>query len=529
MTCDLNIDDISRPIELESDDTLAIGPTGEVGVLHIPGPVSSVEIWFDVSFDWLRGCIVRAYGIVGSVRLELAKVDLKTLAPETVDGRGKGLCLTVQGRPASAYEVTVERAAGSPETAGRFFARAWMGMDQAPAVAMGTSRATTGARYGVTSEPMSTGTDEGDWSLAYLFQAGGRTRIEIDRIVVTYFAAATTGSWSIRGARLSAEATEPDGTVEENIEALDGSGATSNAYLVHAATSAPTPVTPDVFCAVLPATAQGTFEWTAEASGGPIVLRPGRSEGFEIRATVGVDELDEDARVTVAFFWREIEDPPVDLAHYGFVHEWRADEGVTEASAQISAWTDRLSGAVLVGATNKPDLGSDDDGPYIDFEKASSERLDADLLVDGAGDYTIVAAVLTDETSGAIAQFYGTTAAVELYYATGPYWVHNIADNSSATAAATVAALRFIWEVVIIRRVGNLIKTRARGVNGTNETVALGAVTLEDLRIGARKTASTSADYVDFRLRHLAIAKRALTDDECVAVEGLMATYWNIR
>lgn len=532
MTCDLNIDDSAQPIEIENDDTLAIGPSEEVGILHVPGPVSAAEVWFDVPFDWLRGCVVRAYGIVGSVRLKLGEVDLKGLAPETVAGRGKGLCLTVQGRPASAYEVTVQRVAGSPTTAGHFFARAWMGMDQAPAVATGTSRASSGTRYGVTSTPRLVSSF--DRSLAYLFQAGGRRRVEIDRIAVSYSGPATSGAWSVHGARLSAEALTPDSLTAQDIEPLDGSGITSHAYLRDGAGVDPTPVTPDVFCFVL-GTGSGNFEWTAEASGGPIVLRPGRVEGFEVRAEVA-SALDEDASVSVAFYWREIEDPPVDLAHYGFVHEWRSDEGLDPTTGEVTSWTDRLSGAVLGATSNKPDIAADDDGPFINFTASSLERLDwasAGWAIGAgtAGAYTIVAALKTNHSRYFFDAFGSGSDRLVLSRLASTSWTQALQDASDSEQAVA-ADSSTEWTTVILRYDAGVMKARARGVNGTNVTptpALLAAITLTGARLGGLHTGSSSSDYIDMRLRHLAIAKRALTDDECVAVEGLMATYWNIR
>lgn len=283
--------------QFESDAEQSIGTSASV-VIAATGTFSAGDLWFDVPSAWVATTTLYVFGVVGTAKVALAEVDLASIPTTVASGRAKGIAVSLRGRPCEAFEVRAKFSDG-PAAGGIFFLQAWLDVGVAPSTALGHRAANVTRAFGA-GTPIVTCNAEDDTSIAYLWRDTTPLRLELHRVVVSYFGNSSVGSIRIFGSPITAEASPPGGTKLDGFEALDGSGNLSLIALTHGANS-PTRGN-GVMSWTVPGTAQGILEWSARTSGGPITIQP--DSGFELWAET-TEELDPSMNFTVSFFWTE--------------------------------------------------------------------------------------------------------------------------------------------------------------------------------------------------------------------------------
>ncbi len=327
------------------------------------GSYSCADVWVSRPTGNGEKYDIRLFGRVGDARVLLARVDPSELS-YTVDGTREGtIAFSIRGRPVTALEL--ECAPSNDVTNIQFFVQAWhadvesnaavgpdptVSVTQGPAgsaslrwpvyLSDGTSaqgvvnkpvfvRLSDGtAAAGTTASPVavrttrdgaktfgvvgsavasgSAGVPNGTASLGYLWKASGTGRVEILRIIVSYLAnGSTAGSLSLRGAHITAEpgsGTATQGTIV-SFDRADTSSSSPVPVFKSGHTGAPTRQA-DLFLATFGGNQSGTFIWSAEEYGKPIVLRASQAEGFEVRAVTA--SVTTAMSLAVTFHWIEI-------------------------------------------------------------------------------------------------------------------------------------------------------------------------------------------------------------------------------
>lgn len=334
-------------------------------VVSAIGSYSCADVWVSRPAGTSTRHMLNLFGRVGDARVLLASIDPSELTYTTDDAREGAIALSVRGRPCSALEVEVDP--GDAVSGVQVFLQAWhadippeaiTGPERAVTVEQGQA-ATDGGRWpvylstgsvaqgavntplfvrlsdgtaalGSTANPIrsdrartayptfSVGSDRvltvstaiaagNAVSLGTLWHPSANTkRVELRRVVVSYFGANTAGVIRLRGARLTG-VTAPSGGIgitplAHDISDLPSSPAVT--FMVNAS-SVPGRSLTDFFMAMIK-TSEGTFEWSAGEDGKPIVLRASQSEGFEVRAHVETQLVTNPMTFGVYVQWIEI-------------------------------------------------------------------------------------------------------------------------------------------------------------------------------------------------------------------------------
>lgn len=519
------------PMEFESDEDITVGETESPVLLLAPGH-SSFDVWFDLPGAWSALCTLRAYAVVGSIRTLVATVRLGSLDVDNASERATGVAMTVRGRPAESFEITAQVDDGEALEGGRFFALAWSSTHAGRTVLQGPGTQGCGSRYAAATDAIASETS-GTQTIAYLSHRAGLQRVEIDRIVVSYAGAGGGGALALRGATLSGEDASPGGSPISATPGLDPPEPRSASVLVEAPTNPPT-AERDRFCIPLVGSSSGIFEWNARTGGGPIVLRSDVYGGFAVRTEIEV-ELDDPMMFAVTIYWREIAEAERGLAHYGFLYEWRADRGLVLSGSDVTSWTDQISDAVLTGGPAaglaKPTLTSDGGAPCLSFTVSGANAMASVGEFWGpTSDYTIVMVLRTETSSwdGFPLAFvdndnhFRTLLRKAYTYS----WLHYRQENTGGGyLEAGVYEPGSDWKIAVLRR-------RASGIDVSVEDAvddasgASAASTHLRMQVGYFTSIPSYQRYCNMDVRHIAIARRYLEDDECAAVAALLQRMW---
>lgn len=300
--------DLGRPRIFESDP---ITPTAtETTILVASGGYSACDVSFFLPASWKPpvGVTLRLYQIVGQARILLRSVAIGEVPlTDSPTATTSGVAFQVRGRPSTMFELTLVQTGGSGVSGGRFYMSVWNDVAGPTSGDALGSLNVRGVRdelaYSAATGVVQSTTPAGSTgALASLFKlnSGLQRRIEIQRIVVSYFGGNTTATQfiSLRGARISTNPTgngagashEPS---DPNSTGLFRSGGTATG-------------TADMLSLVVKGDDRNYFEWRANDWGKPIVLRAGSTEGFEVRWVVGGVALSTAMSLSCSFHWVEI-------------------------------------------------------------------------------------------------------------------------------------------------------------------------------------------------------------------------------
>jgi hypothetical protein len=120
--------DSTLPVVVESGP-IAFAGTTEVVVATGSGSFSCCDVWLNVPATWLPSVTVRLYARLGVARVLLSQVSL-SMAPLTSEGGAgasaySGIAVSVRGRPASAFELSVQASELPLTTGGQFWLQLW--------------------------------------------------------------------------------------------------------------------------------------------------------------------------------------------------------------------------------------------------------------------------------------------------------------------------------------------------------------------------------------------------------------------
>lgn len=296
----------SGTVDMREDDPARI-------VVSAIGSYSCCDVWLSRPLETSASYRLRMFGRVGDARVLLAELPADELTYTTDDSREGAIAFSIRGRPSSAFEV--ELAPDSGDVSGiQVFLQAWhadIPIQTTPNPQRGqVGRAAYPTFSAASDRPITAPTSltaGGTVSLATLWHPSGNTkRIELRRVVVTYFGVDAGGSIRLRGARLTG-GTAPSGEppVDPVAHDLSDEPASPAAEFLVNPTSVSGRSSTDFFMAMLKPS-QGRFEWSAAEDGKPIVLRASRDEGFEVRAHIEVQIVTSGMTFGVYFQWIEI-------------------------------------------------------------------------------------------------------------------------------------------------------------------------------------------------------------------------------
>lgn len=213
---------------------------------------------------------------------------------------------------------------------------------------------------------------------------------------------------------------------------------------------------------------------------------------------------------------------------------WDSHADYVDVDVGARDWTDRIGGeiATQTTGTKQPAPGSDAEGPFLSFARASQQSLvlpAAAVSILASGSFTIVVkgSVPTFDGSIAIYNSYagvGSTTAAEFisFAARG--------DRRMASVNKTVATSFQISLGALNSLTAGVTFTSAQRWNGSTGSLVLdGALatwtnartvnpTVDTGRIGAVVSSGAEADHYNGKIRHIVLFDRVLSDPEAVRV-----------
>ncbi|NUP07719.1 MAG: hypothetical protein HOW73_16855 [Polyangiaceae bacterium] len=317
---------------LRSDNEIA-SPTPAVfesGLSSIPantptlvvsaiGTLSCCDLWISQPERADQQMRLSIFGRMGEARVLLASADSSTFQWTSDGAREHALAISVRGRPVTAFEVECLVTKGENVADVNFALVAWHGdsphdvtYGPAPTTAQGAAAPSNGrwpvylsdgaqpqgtitnalwvrraepASFSAASDRiLSSGISVGTVSLGALWHPRtSARRVEIRRIVISYWGTAAAGSLRIRGTRLTGTSGPTAGT---DLLPLPHDRADSTTMVLKIQGDVTNRSATDFFTLVLKPDEKGTFEWDAGRDGKPIVLRAGQDEGFEVCCVV---------------------------------------------------------------------------------------------------------------------------------------------------------------------------------------------------------------------------------------------------
>lgn len=327
-------------------DPLSLGPTQEVQAVSVAGRFSSAQVYFVGPDAWIQPAIVvRLYGRSGGGRLLLSEVPLSSAIRTRENGTTTALAIVVQGIHVEGFEVVVAQGEGDAVSEGRVYLIASTRAEGAdirpglpaalqPLFAQGSAAAQSGrwpvflsdgsaevgsatnalhvrksdrrAAY-FTSAIVGSGTSVTSTPKSVLYVWNGRSgkRAEIRRVTVAYRQGGGSSYLTVRGTRITAQASPAGGTTISPLPLDPSDGA--SALTSVAAASTPSQVAADLILFAVPVSSTGTFVWTWTDLGKPIVLPADMDQGFEIRTELSAAASAE-MKLYVTIEWLEVLD-----------------------------------------------------------------------------------------------------------------------------------------------------------------------------------------------------------------------------